>query len=659
MTDPASYRPAPGDIPDQPGVYRFYDRNGRVIYVGKAKNLRQRLANYFQPLSSLHPRTRKMVTTAVGVKWVTVDEETEALTLEYFWIKEYQPRFNVMFRDDKSYPYLALTLADEYPRMYVTRERWQKRDARRRRLKQKANTKGQTRYFGPYPKAWAIYDTCEQLRRVFPLRPCSNGVFNSAKAQGRPCLQGYIEKCSAPCVGRVTNEEYQEMTQEVADFMDGKTAPFIRNVKAQMQAAADELNFEAAAKYRDHLVALETVLEKSVVVLDDGTDADCYALASDDLELVLQVFYVRAGRIRGEMHWIVEADPEQNTAQLWENFLTQIYGGYPPSPPTQKSQPSSVDDVVHTPTEAIPAQILVPQLPDNLRLLTQWLSQIGQRKVTIKSPQRGPKAQLLKMVQENATQNLKLQKNRRFADLNQREETLRQLQEYLGLAQAPLRIEAYDISHTQGSDQVGSMVVFEDALPRKNAYRIFNIQDREGQADDLAAMRQVLTRRFQRLQQELELPPGEKRRFSYPPDLLVIDGGPLQLAVAKAVLEELGLSIEVIGLAKRLEEVYLPDSDFPVILPRQSAGLHLLQHLRDESHRFAITAHRRKRDKKVRRSRLDEISGLGEVRKKALLKHFGSLYRLQEASVKEICQVPGFGMNRAQALYQALHQTEK
>ncbi|WP_278865996.1 excinuclease ABC subunit UvrC [Varibaculum cambriense] len=649
MADPASYRPAPADIPPSPGVYRFLDKNGRVIYVGKAVNLRNRLANYFQPLESLHPRTRKMVTTGAAVKWVTVGNELEALSLEYSWIKEFAPRFNVMYRDDKSYPYLALNMGEEYPRIHITRER------------RRANS----RYFGPYTQVWAIRETMDLLRKVFPLRSCTKGVFNRSQALGRPCLEGYIDKCSAPCVGRISSEDYQQLAAQVSAFLDGKTEPFTSRLRQEMEEAASRLDFEQAAKLRDQLRALEKVREKNTVVLDESVDADVYAFAKDDLEMIVQVFYVRAGRIRGERGWVVDTPEDKDLPEMLESFLEQTYGEYRQL--NQAVAPAkSVDDVEHTPTQAIPAEILMPLMPARASTLSDWLGDIRGKKVEIRVPQRGPKRSLMETVEKNAAQALRLHKTKRVGDLTQRSEALRQLQEYLELADAPLRIEGYDISHTQGTHQVGSMVVFEDGVPLKRAYRSFNIQSTPSDsADDTKAMNEVLTRRFARLREEeaeaqkqlvSTETSGERhlRRFSYPPDLIVVDGGAPQVNAAQKALEAVGANVSVIGLAKRLEEVWLPGAEFPVILPRTSPALYLLQYLRDESHRFAITAHRKKRGKTMHKSVLDAVPGLGPVRQKALLKHFGSLKRLRGAEVSEIAEVEGIGEVMAKQIFDSL-----
>lgn len=651
MADPQSYRPAAEEIPTQAGVYRFFDSYGRIIYVGKAKNLRNRLTNYFQPLESLHPRTRKMVTTAVGVKWVVVDNELAALSLEYAWIKEFQPRFNVMYRDDKSYPYLALTMGETYPRMHITRERKRK----------------DSRYFGPYTQVWAIKETMDLLRRVFPLRTCTKGVFNRSQALGRPCLEGYIDKCCAPCVGRITESEYRNLALEVARFLDGGGTKTLKQLRAQMQQSAADLCFEQAAKLRDKIEALEKVLEKNTLVLDEKINADVYGVARDDLEMTIQVFYVRAGRVRGEKGWVVSGETEAETSHLLETFLEQNYGEYEAFRGRDKQAPKSVDDIAYLPTDALPPQIWLPQLPANAPALQEWLSDIRGRRVQFYVPKRGHKKQLLETVNDNAAQALKLHKVRRIGDLTQRSQALRELQDYLGLADSPLRIEGYDISHTQGSYQVGSMVVFEDGMPKKNQYRQFKIRSNApNHSDDTQAMNEVLQRRFRHLQKEsaqiqAELASGQistdspARRFSYPPDLVVVDGGLPQVNAAQKALEQVSASVQVIGLAKRLEEVWLPGETFPIILPRTSSALFLLQYLRDEAHRFAISAHRKQRGEALKRSALDQIPGLGPARQKLLLRHFGSLKQLRQADLAQISQLKGIGEKLAQLIYQELH----
>ncbi|MFE7325224.1 excinuclease ABC subunit UvrC [Streptomyces sp. NPDC057565] len=652
MADPSSYRPKPGQIPDSPGVYRFRDEHRRVIYVGKAKSLRQRLANYFQDLANLHPRTRTMVTTAASVEWTVVATEVEALQLEYSWIKEYDPRFNVKYRDDKSYPYLAVTLNEEFPRVQVMRG---------------AKKKG-VRYFGPYGHAWAIRETVDLMLRVFPVRTCSAGVFKNAARTGRPCLLGYIGKCSAPCVGRVTAEEHRELADDFCDFMAGRTGTYIRRLEKDMMAAAEEMEYERAARLRDDVEALKRAMEKSAVVLADATDADLIALAEDELEAAVQIFHVRGGRVRGQRGWVTDKVEAVDTSDLVEHALQQLYG--------------------EETGDSVPKEVLVPALPEDPEAVSQWLADRRGSQVSLRIPQRGDKKDLMVTVQRNAQQALGLHKTKRASDLTTRSRALEEIAEALGLDSAPLRIECFDISHLQGDDVVASMVVFEDGLARKSEYRRFQIKGFEGQ-DDVRSMHEVIGRRFKRYLQEKErtgeweetpaptgaVPApeasdadpfevgsreddGRPKRFAYPPQLVVVDGGQPQVAAAMRALDELGIDdIAVCGLAKRLEEVWLPEDDDPVVLPRSSEGLYLLQRVRDEAHRFAITYQRAKRAKRIRSSPLDAVAGLGETRKQALIKHFGSVKKLKQATIDEICEVPGIGRRTAESVAAALAST--
>jgi len=640
MADPSSYRPKPGEIPDSPGVYRFRDEHRRVIYVGKAKSLRQRLANYFQDLASLHPRTRTMVTTAASVEWTVVSTEVEALQLEYSWIKEFDPRFNVKYRDDKSYPYLAVTMNEEFPRVQVMRG--QKR-------------KG-VRYFGPYGHAWAIRDTVDLLLRVFPVRTCSAGVFKNAARTGRPCLLGYIGKCSAPCVDRVSADEHRDLAEDFCDFMAGRTGTYIRRLEQQMKDAAEEMEYERAARLRDDIGALKKAMEKSAVVLADATDADLIAVAEDELEAAVQIFHVRGGRVRGQRGWVTDKVEEITTGALVEHALQQLYG-------EEKG-------------DSVPKEVLVPALPDPVEPVQEWLAERRGSGVSLRIPQRGDKKALMETVQRNAQQALVLHKTKRASDLTTRSRALEEIAEALDLDSAPLRIECYDISHLQGDDVVASMVVFEDGLQRKSEYRRFQIKGFAGQ-DDVRSMHEVISRRFRRYLAEKEktgewvddLPEegtaenglkdddGRPKKFAYPPQLVVVDGGQPQVAAAKKALDELGIDdIAVCGLAKRLEEVWLPDDDDPVVLPRTSEGLYLLQRVRDEAHRFAITYQRTKRAQRFRSSPLDDVPGLGDTRKQALLKHFGSLKKLRSATIDQICEVPGIGRKTAETIAVALAQ---
>ncbi|ELS52402.1 excinuclease ABC subunit UvrC [Streptomyces viridochromogenes] len=687
MADPSSYRPKPGQIPDSPGVYRFRDEHRRVIYVGKAKSLRQRLANYFQDLAGLHPRTRTMVTTAASVEWTVVSTEVEALQLEYSWIKEFDPRFNVKYRDDKSYPYLAVTMNEEFPRVQVMR----------------GHKKKGVRYFGPYAHAWAIRDTVDLLLRVFPVRTCSAGVFKNASRTGRPCLLGYIGKCSAPCVERVSAEEHRELAEEFCDFMTGRTGTYIRRLEQQMMDAAEEMEYERAARLRDDIEALKKAMEKNAVVLADATDADLIAVAEDELEAAVQIFHVRGGRVRGQRGWVTDKVEEITTGALVEHALQQLYG--------------------EETGDAVPKEVLVPALPDPVEPVQEWLSGRRGANVSLRIPQRGDKRALMETVERNAQQALVLHKTKRASDLTTRSRALEEIAEALDLDSAPLRIECYDISHLQGDDVVASMVVFEDGLQRKSEYRRFQIKGFEGQ-DEVRSMHEVITRRFKRYLAEKErtgewadgentltdassarLPDasagrladasptparltdassdhpadassepltdttsapftnglkdddGRPKRFAYPPQLVVVDGGQPQVAAAQRALDELGIDdIAVCGLAKRLEEVWLPGEDDPVVLPRTSEGLYLLQRVRDEAHRFAITYQRTKRAKRFRSSPLDDVPGLGETRKQALIKHFGSVKKLRAATIDQICEVPGIGRKTAETIAVALAQ---
>ena len=647
MADPHGYRPAPGAIPESPGVYRFRDQRGRVIYVGKAKSLRQRLNSYFADFASLHPRTQAMLTTAAGVDWTVVSTEVEAFQLEYSWIKEFDPRFNIRYRDDKSYPYLAVTMGEEYPRVMVMRG---------------AKRKG-TRYFGPYSHAWAIRDTVDTLLRVFPVRTCSAGVFKRSGQIGRPCLLGYIGKCSAPCVKRVSAEEHRRLAEDFCDFMAGQTSRFAGRLEAEMKQAAREEEFERAARLRDDLRALERAIEKQAVVLGDGTDCDVIALAEDQLEAAVQVFYVRGGRVRGQRGWVLDKIEEVTPAGLVEQFLGQVYA----------DSPAGTEAI----NAGIPREVLVPELPPDPDTMTQWLAERRGGPVSLRVPRRGDKKALLDTVARNAGQSLILHKTRRASDLTTRSKALNEIQDALGLDDAPLRIECYDVSNLQGTHVVASMVVFEDGLARKSEYRRFAIKGTDG-TDDISSIHEVITRRFRRYLAEREKTgeldilgdpeAGEdsdneaeradvtaRKKFAYPPNLVVVDGGPLQAEAAARALAELGIDdVAVCGLAKRLEEVWLPGEEYPVILPRSSEGLYLLQRVRDEAHRFAIAYHRAKRGKAATTSALDDVPGLGPARRKALLKQFGSVRKLGAASIEEIAVVPGIGPRLAATISEVL-----
>jgi len=716
VADPATYRPAPGTIPVEPGVYKFRDSFGQVIYVGKAKSLRSRLNSYFADIAALHPRTRQMVTTAAAVEWTVVSTEVEALQLEYNWIKEFDPRFNVRYRDDKTYPMLAVSMNEEYPRVFVYRG---------------ARKKG-VRYFGPYAHAWAIRETVDLLLRVFPMRTCSAGVFKRHGQIGRPCLLGYIDKCSAPCIDRVSADEHRRIAEDFCDFLAGKTDRMVRDLERRMQAASAELDFETAARLRDDVQALRRALEKQAVVLGTGTDADVVAFATDELEAAVQIFHVRDGRVRGQRGWVVDksgdavdlvgaapeaadsyepaglspetpepghdetdmvrspgvegqaaissrddvaraGSAERELGALVEQFLMQFYGEQ-----ASFAEQSDVD----TSGAVVPREVLVPMLPGDAEQVQAWLSELRGSAVQLRVPQRGDKKALMETVQRNAAEALAQHKLKRAGDLTARSAALQGIQEALELDTAPLRIECVDISHVQGTDVVASLVVFEDGLARKSEYRHYAIKEAagDGRSDDVASIAEVTRRRFQRLRRDQEIADaddrgggagectdtanptpgidpktGKPRRFSYPPNLYVVDGGAPQVAAAAEVLDELGITdVAVIGLAKRLEEVWVPGEPDPVIMPRNSESLYLLQRVRDEAHRFAITFHRSKRSRRMTASALDSVPGLGESRRTALVTHFGSVARLEQATVEEITAVPGIGVATAKAVLAAL-----
>ena len=620
MADALSWRPKTGEIPTDPGVYRWLDASGRVLYVGKAKNLRARLSNYFGPLESLHERTRRMVTSAVDVQWTIVKTEFEALQLEFMWIKQFDPPFNVRFKDDKSYPYLAVSTGDTVPRAFITRNR---------------ELKG-VRYFGPYTQAWAVRETLDALLKVYPVRSCSSGVYQRAKSAKRACLLGDIGKCAAPCVERVTPAEHRAIAKDFVDFMAGGDTKVVAEMRRKMFEASEAQQYELAARLRDDVEALETVLEKSTVVFSDQTDADLFGIAQDELVAAVSLFKVRGGRIRGVQGWVVDKELDRTDGELVEYLLQNVYGSI------ENAEPNIP-----------PREVLVPELPEDEDALSAWLTDLRGSKVDLRIPQRGDKAQLAATALTNAKHALTVYKTRRSSDFTARADALAGIQRNLGLATAPLRIECFDVSHLAGTDVVASMVVFEDGLPKKDHYRRFSI---ESTTDDTDSIYQVLMRRLKYLK---EPEPGAEdlygpQKFSYRPGLLLIDGGQPQVNAAARALRDSGLEdIAVAGIAKRLEEIWKPGEDYPVIFGRASDELFLLQRIRDEAHRFAITYQRKSRSKSVA-SRLQEVPGLGEKRVAALLRHFGSVKRLKLASADEIAQVAGIGPVLANQILEAI-----
>ena len=708
------FRPKTSDIPAKPGVYKWRDGEGRVIYVGKAKNLRNRLTNYFQPLYLLHPRTQTMVLTARSLEWTVVATELESLTLEYTWIKEFDPRFNVQFRDDKTYPYLAVSTGERIPRVWVTRSR-KRRD---------------TRYFGPYAKVWELRHSLDRLLRTFPVRTCTTNVFHKAQLTGRPCLFASIGKCSAPCVNRIEADEHRRLCEQLVGVMTGRLGrPYIAQLTRDMKEASAELEFEKAARLRDQIQMLETVVQQNAVVFDQDVDADVFGFASDELEASVHAFYVRAGSIRGERNWSVERVEDIDDADLMADLLVQVYSdaagdNHPQSAATistnreaiGSTQTITATDAVAraqatrerntrqettgradllAPIAPVPREIIVPVEPARREELEGWLTNLRGGAVTIRVASRGDKKQLMDRANENASQALQRSKMSRISDMGARTQAMNDVAKALGLAEAPLRIECYDISNTVGGAfQVASMVVFEDAIAKKSEYRRFAIRGKDGKGavDDLSALYETLTRRFkhgniagdsgdsmdnERRAESSDTsastttassPDGirdagvvqqntNRHHFAYIPNLVVVDGGHPQVMAAAKALADCGVNdVAVCGLAKRLEEVWVPDDDYPIILKRQSEGMYLLQRVRDESHRFAITYHRQQRRKGALRSALDEIPGIGESYQKRLLNHFGSVKAMREASVEDFEKVKGIGHAKAEALYNALHE---
>src|SRR5215218_707280 len=620
MTVATSPRPKPEAIPDHPGVYLFRDRDGRVIYVGKAISLRKRTASYFQPMRNLHPRTAAMVEASASLEWMLVQSEVEALQLEYNLIKQHRPRYNVRYRDDKSYPWLAVPIGDEIPRPQV--ERGRKR-------------KG-TRYFGPYAHAYAIRETLDLLLRTFPVRTCSQGVFQRQRRLGRPCILYDIGKCSGPCVGHISPEDHRRIVEDFIAFMDGRTRPTLQRLEGEMRQAAEQLNFELAARLRDQLASVRKAMERQQMVSSTPEDFDIAAFAEDDLEAAVQVFFVRRGLVVGRRGFVVDKVEALDTPALAATFVQQLYGG----------------------ADEVPREVLLPVEPEGADGLAAWLAGLRGGPVDLRVPRRGEKRALLETVAANAREAFATHKLKRASDFDARARGLKELQETLDLPEAPLRIECYDISNLQGSQVVGSMVVFEDGLPRKSEYRRFEVRSVEGQ-DDVASLREVLTRRLARLATERDQPEdenGRRRKFAYPPNLIVVDGGRPQLAAAlDAVRASASPDLAVVSLAKRMEEVYVPGTPDPVVIPRTSEALYLLQRVRDEAHRFAITYHRKLRDRSMTRSVLDGIPGVGETRRRQLVRHFGSARKAAQASLEELEQVPGVGPQLAKVVYDHLH----
>ncbi|WP_394552188.1 excinuclease ABC subunit UvrC [Agromyces sp. MMS24-JH15] len=624
MADTVPYRPKAGEIPTAPGVYRFRDADRRVLYVGKAKNLRARLSNYFAPLHTLHERTRRMVTSAASVEWTVVANDVEALQLEITWINDLKPPFNVRFKDDKSYPYLVVTLAEEAPRAMVSRKR---------------GIRG-ARYFGPYPKVWAVNDTLETMLKLFPIRTCKDSDYRRAMATGKPCFAGQIGRCFGPCSGRVSIEEHRENVDRFVAFMQNQDRRIIADLEREMRAAAAVQDYETAARRRDQLQAATAFFEKSAMVLGEHVDLDVFGIDHDELAAAVHLFVVRGGRVRGVRSWTVDKELDVPLGELVDSVLQNAY--------TDGIRP--------------PGEVVVPELPDDAEAVEGWLGGLAGRKVRLRVAQRGDKAALLETAHQNAKQELMLAKTRRSADFTTRSRALEDIQEALGMPDAPLRIECFDVSHLSGTNIVASMVVFEDGLPRKDEYRRFTIAS---STDDTDSLHQVLTRRLAYLANapaaepepdpaEPQSGPAARAKFAYRPNLLVVDGGRPQVEAAWRALRESGVQgISLCGIAKRLEEIWTPESDFPVILPRNSDALFLFQRVRDEAHRFAIT-HQRQRRKRDIGSMLGEIPGLGPARVKELLRHFGSVTKLRAAGVEEIAEVKGIGPTLAAAIHARL-----
>ena len=621
MADPLSYRPE--NIPTDPGVYRFRTATGKIIYVGKAKNLRSRLSSYFQ--KNLPERTKQMVWSAASVDWTIVKNEIEALQLEFTWIRSESPRFNVVFRDDKSYPYLAVSNKDKYPRLFITRKEKQK----------------DVKYFGPYPHAWALRELYDLVQSSFPIRSCSAGVFNSAKRSGRPCLLGFIDKCAAPCVGKISESDHLQLTKELINFLSEDPSKLMATLTKEMESLSANEEFEKAARIRDRVSALEKISTTNTVVLPDQTDADIFGLYLEEIDAAVTLFLVRKGRILGARSWIVERPDESTAEEIMEKILLNHY--------------------LTEGLEDFPREVLVSYLPESINAVEEIISDRSGHRIEVRVPQRGEKKELHETVIRNSQDALNRYRLKRTSDLSTRTQALAQLQESLEMKEAPLRIECFDISNLQGTQMVASMVVFEDGVPKKSEYRRFEINLPEnGTLDDTAAINQVLTRRLNRLKIESDLDKNETdekliRKFAYKPQLIIVDGGKPQVSAAARALA--GFDITFCGIAKRLEEVWLPNQKDPIIFPRNSEAMYLIQRIRDEAHRFAITYHRSKRSKAMLESTLEDIPGLGQARARSLITHFGSVTKLRGASEEQIAQLPGIGSKLAKTIAEYLGDT--
>ena len=620
MADPQSYRPT--DIPIEPGVYRFFDAKDKVIYVGKAKNLKNRLNSYFQ--SNLQAKTYRMVHSAVRLDWTIVKSELEALQLEFNWIKKENPKYNIQFRDDKSYPYLGISLGDKFPRLFITRRRNEK----------------ETKYFGPYAHAWALHSTFDVLQKLYPIRTCQERNFEIAKKSNRNCLLGDIGKCAAPCVGRVSQEEHMEITKNLIKFVESNPNDVLHELEKQMQKASESQEYERAGKLRDQIHAIRRSAETAGTFISDSISADFVAIHEDITHAAVTLFRVQNGRINASKSWIIDMAEVLEDSGLLQASLIKIYSEFIP-----------------------PTEVLVNIEPHDIEVTEKYLTDVAGKKVKISKPVKGDKFDLLSTVKRNAHESLVQYLSKRSNDAAVSGRALEELAQFLELEEIPLRIECFDISNTQGTNSVASMIVFEDGQSKKSDYRRFVIND-ETVMDDTRAMAQVIRRRFKRYLAEKDIDPselqvagGSQKKFAYPPQLIVVDGGAPQVNAAAKALAELGISeIALVGLAKRLEEVWLPDSPDPLVMPRNSESLYLLQRIRDEAHRFAITFHRSKRSKVMLESLLDDIPQLGEVRRNALLEKFGSIASIKKAAISDIAKVPGIGEKLAEVIVSHLQQ---